>query len=213
LEPLTQAAVPGLMAAAGESRDSYGYTRVPADPDEMHAYVAAALDDEAAGIALPFVTWAAEGGADGRIVGSTRFLDLEYWAGAGSWPPGVRRPAPEGAARRAPSVAEIGSTWLAASAQRTPANTEAKLLMLTQAFEVWGTHRVTLKTDARNARSRVAIERLGAVFEGIRRAHVPALDGTIRDSAYFSVLAPEWPAIRERLRARLWSDPGRRAGA
>jgi RimJ/RimL family protein N-acetyltransferase len=82
-------------------------------------------------------------------------------------------------------------------------NTEAKLLMLRQAFDVWGVHRVTFKTDARNARSRAAIDRLGAVFEGVRRAHVRAVDGTIRDSAYYSIVAVEWPSVRDRLQARL----------
>ncbi len=75
--------------------------------------------------------------------------------------------------------------------------------MLTHAFETWKTIRVTLKTDARNLRSRTAIQRLGAVFEGIRRAHVPASDGGIRDTAYFSILAEEWPAVRANLQDRL----------
>ncbi len=105
-------------------------------------------------------------------------------------------------------MAEIGSTWLAASAQRTPANTEAKLLMLRHAFDGWGVQRITLKTDARNARSRRAIERLGAQFEGIRRAHVPATDGSIRDTAYYSVLPKEWPTVQGNLVRRLRSTPG-----
>jgi RimJ/RimL family protein N-acetyltransferase len=100
-------------------------------------------------------------------------------------------------------VAGIGSTWLAASAQRTAVNTEAKLLMLTHAFDVWGVHRVTLKTDARNARSRSSIQRLGAVFEGVRRVHVPAADGTLRDTAYYSIVAAEWPAVRDGLLERV----------
>ncbi|MCM3923073.1 GNAT family N-acetyltransferase [Frankia sp. AiPs1] len=102
-----------------------------------------------------------------------------------------------------PSVAEIGSTWLAASAQRTAVNTETKLLLLGHAFDTWATLRVCLKTDARNARSRAAIERLGARFEGVRRAHVLAFDGTARDSAYYSIVRAEWPAVRAGLVARL----------
>jgi hypothetical protein len=102
-----------------------------------------------------------------------------------------------------PSVAEIGWTWLAASAQRTAVNTEAKLLLLGHAFDAWAALRVCLKTDARNARSRTAIERLGARFEGIRRAHVLASDGTARDSAYYSIVRAEWPVVRATLIARL----------
>ena len=97
---------------------------------------------------------------------------------------------------------EIGSTWYAASAQRTGINSEAKLLQLTHAFEVWQVLRVTFKTDARNTVSRRAIERLGAQFEGVRRSHCPARDGTVRDSAYYSITASEWPAVRSRIGRR-----------
>jgi RimJ/RimL family protein N-acetyltransferase len=92
---------------------------------------------------------------------------------------------------------------LAASVQRTAVNTEAKLLMLRHAFDTWDAERITFKTDARNSRSRNAIERLGAHFEGIRRAEVPATDGGIRDSAYYSIVRAEWPAVRKGLEARL----------
>jgi len=102
-----------------------------------------------------------------------------------------------------PSAAEVGGTWLAASVQRTGVNTETKLLMLAHAFEAWGVRRVTLKTDACNVQSRTAIERIGARAEGIRRAHMPALDGTIRDKAYYSIIAAEWPMIRQHLRQLL----------
>ena len=104
---------------------------------------------------------------------------------------------------RPPTVVEIGSTWYAASAQRTALNAEVKLLLLSHAFDVWEVLRVTLKTDARNERSRAAIERLGARHEGIRRAHTIASDGTVRDTAYYSIVAAEWPAVREGLRRRL----------
>jgi len=100
-------------------------------------------------------------------------------------------------------VVEIGATWLAASAQRTRCNTEAKILMLAQAFDVWQVHRVSLKTDARNAKSRRAIERLGALFEGVRRADMPGSDGSVRDSAYYSIVRAEWPDVRKRLDATL----------
>ncbi len=181
LEPLTLEHVPALVAAASEDRSTYGLTLVPDGLDAMAAYVATALAEQQAGRVLPFATVVLE-----RVVGSTRFMDIEHWDES-----------------PLPSVLEIGSTWLSASAQRTRANTEAKLLMLTQAFEVWPVQRVTFKTDARNERSRRAIERIGATFEGIRRAHVPTYDGTIRDSAYFSIIAAEWPAVNARLRALL----------
>lgn len=115
----------------------------------------------------------------GVVVGASRFIDLEPW--------GV----------------EIGGTWYAASAQRTAVNTVTKLLMLTHAFETWGVRRVSLQTDARNDRSRNAIQRIGGRFEGIRRVHKLASDGTLRDSAYFSITAPEWPDVKDRLTLRL----------
>jgi len=199
LEPLTAAHAADLAAAAVGDRSSYPFTRVPDGLADAEAYVAAALADQAAGRALPF---AVRRLADGMIVGSTRFLDLEVF----SWPPpglpgSVAGPEPTD--ERPPSVVEIGSTWYAAAAQRSAVNTEAKLLLLTQAFEVWRVLRVTLKTDARNLASRAAIERLGARAEGVRRAHAPATDGTVRDTAYYSLTAAEWPAVRARLTERL----------
>ena len=98
---------------------------------------------------------------------------------------------------------EIGWTWLGAAAQRTAVNTEAKLLMLTHAFEEWRVHRVSFMTDSRNERSRNAILRLGARFDGILRAQRPASDGGIRDTAAFSILESEWPMIRRQLQSRL----------
>ena len=98
-----------------------------------------------------------------------------------------------------PDVLEIGGTWLSASAQRTVCNTEAKYLMLKHAFERWSVHRVSLRTDERNRRSRRAIERIGARFEGIRRADMPGADGTVRNSALYSIVAAEWPDVRKLL--------------
>ena len=126
----------------------------------------------------------------GRVVGTTSFLDPQVW----DWPPGSKRPP-----RQSPDTVEIGATWLAASAQRTRCNTEAKLLMLAHAFERWQVHGVSFKTDARNDRSRRAIERLGARFDGILRAHMPGADDAVRDSAYYSIVAAEWPGVKERL--------------
>ena len=85
--------------------------------------------------------------------------------------------------------------WLAASAQRTRCNTEAKYLLLSHAFDVWRVHRVSLKTDERNTKSRRAIERLGAVFDGVRRADMPGQDGSVRNSAYYSIVPGEWPTV------------------
>ena len=132
-----------------------------------------------------------------RVVGATRFLDLAYWPND----PRTAPAPPDG--RPAPSAGEVGGTWLARSAQRTAINTEAKLLLLRHAFETWAVHRVTFKTDARNTQSRHAIQRIGATFEGIRRAHLPAVDGTIRDTAYYSILASEWAQIGQRLQEML----------
>ena len=192
LEPLSVAHIPGLVAAAAASRETYGFTLVPRDEAEARAYVASALAEQEAGRALPLAT--IDRGA-GRVVGSTRLFNIEYWP----WPPGNVNQ--RGAER--PDVVEIGWTWLAASAQRTPINTEAKLLMLAHAFDEWRVHRVSLMTDARNQRSRNAILRLGARFDGVLRAARPASDGTIRDTAAFSILDSEWPAIRTRLSTRL----------
>jgi RimJ/RimL family protein N-acetyltransferase len=186
LESMQRAHVDGLLAAASEDRATYAFTLVPHDDASMREYVAVALADEAAGTALPFTIRLRD---DGRVVGTSRFLDLDFWPGDGD---------PD-----TPSTAEIGSTWLAQSVQATHVNPEAKLLMLTHAFDGWGVHRITFKTDARNERSRAAIARLGAQFEGIRRAHRLAYDGTVRDSAYFSIVQAEWPDVRAGLEARL----------
>jgi RimJ/RimL family protein N-acetyltransferase len=129
---------------------------------------------------------------DGRVVGATRYLELEVFTATMGETDVPTDDVP-------PTVLEIGGTWYAASAQRTSVNTACKRLLLGQAFDTWGVLRVMLKTDARNARSRAAIERLGAAYEGIRRVHVRATDGGLRDSAYYSVVASEWPPIRERL--------------
>jgi RimJ/RimL family protein N-acetyltransferase len=98
---------------------------------------------------------------------------------------------------------EIGSTWLNPSAQRTAINTHAKFLLLGRAFDEWKARRVTLKTDERNARSRRAIERLGARLDGLLRAHMPAADGGVRNTALYSILASEWPEVRTALAKRL----------
>ena len=192
LEPLTLAHAAGLLAAASGSRETYAFTLVPGTAAETDAYIATALAEQEAGRTLPFAT---VDRVRGVVVGCTRLFNIEFWP----WPPGNANQ--RGADR--PDVVEIGWTWLAAVAQRTPINTEAKLLMLAHAFDDWRVHRVSLMTDARNQRSRSAITRLGARFDGVLRAARPASDGAIRDTAAFSILEAEWPAVRANLEARL----------
>jgi len=193
LEPLGAGHLDGLQSVAEGPRDTFGLTPVPRNRVELEAYIAAALEDQRRTVALPFATLDAR---TGRVVGTTRFGNLEFWAlPAGSTvprrPPGV------------PYALEIGWTWLAPDAQRTAINTEAKRLMLAHAFERWEVYRVTLKTDARNVRSRTAIGRIGCRLDGVLRAHSPSADGGPRDAAMYSMLAGEWPEARARLDARL----------
>ena len=136
------------------------------------------------------VPFAIVGNEDGLVIGSTRFWNIERWA----WPQGH-----PSRGRDAPDACEIGYTWLTRSATRTAANTESKLLMLTHAFEVWQVLRVCFHTDARNDRSRAALERIGGQCEGILRAHRMAADFIPRDSVRYSILASEWPGVKERL--------------
>ena len=192
LEPLSFDHVPGLVEASSGPRETFAYTQVPDGEAEAHAFVEAALAAQAAGTAIPYATIDR---ASGRVVGSTRFCYIEFWA----WPPG--NPHQRGA--HLPDALEIGFTWLESAAQRTGINTEQKLLMLTHAFEAWRVHRVRLVTDARNERSRRAIERLGAQFDGVLRAARTAFDGGIRDSAHYSMLDSEWPEAKQALEERL----------
>jgi RimJ/RimL family protein N-acetyltransferase len=187
LEPLTTDHAVALAAAAAGDRSTFALTRVPDGPEEARAYVEDALREAERGFSRPFATTLAE---SGEVVGSTRFMDLQYWA-VDDRPPGV------------PVVAEIGATWLTPSVQRTPVNTEAKYLLLRHAFETWRLQRVSLKTDARNARSRAAIERLGARFDGVLRRFSPAADAGLRDTAFFSILDLEWPDVKAGLESRL----------
>jgi RimJ/RimL family protein N-acetyltransferase len=186
LEPLSHEHVPALVAAAGEDPDLYAWTPVPLDYRAAVAYVGEALAGQAAGDMAPFAIIRL---ADGRVVGSTRFANIERWP----WPKGHPQ-----AERTTPDVCEIGYTWLAATALRSGVNRDAKRVMLEYAFETWQVHRVRLRTDVRNSRSRTAIEQLGATFDGVFRADRLGADGTVRDSAVFSVLASEWPVVKQR---------------
>jgi RimJ/RimL family protein N-acetyltransferase len=191
LEPLTARHAAGLLSAASNDRGLYQWSPVPRTAAEIQRYIETAASWREGGTAVPYATVRA---ADGEVIGSTRFWNIERWI----WPQGHPRHG-----REFPDACEIGYTWLAPAAIRTAVNTEAKLLMLTHAFEVWQVLRVCFHTDVRNARSRAALERIGATFEGILRAHRIAADYTPRDSARFSILAGDWPAVRQRLGAGL----------
>ncbi len=191
LEPLDHHHVDGLVAAATIDTSLYQWSPVPQNKAAAIRYIDTALAWRDAGTAVPFATVRV---ADGVVIGSTRFFDLERWA----WPAGHARHG-----RDVADVCEIGYTWLTRSAIRTAANTEAKLLMLTHAFESWQMLRVCLHTDARNQRSRAAIERIGGKFEGILRSHRMAADFIARDSARFSIVAAEWPEVKLRLNGML----------
>jgi RimJ/RimL family protein N-acetyltransferase len=191
LEPLSPAHADGLVAASSGDPTLYQWSAVPIGRDAVLRYIETALAWRDAGIAVPFATIRI---ADGVVIGSTRFFDIERFA----WPSAHPRHG-----RELPDVCEIGYTFLAHAAIRTEANTEAKLLMLTHAFEVWQMLRVCLHTDARNKRSQAAIERIGGKFEGVLRAHKIAADFTVRDSWRYSILAAEWPEAKHRLAERL----------
>jgi RimJ/RimL family protein N-acetyltransferase len=178
LEPLSLDHVPALCRVG---LDPVLWTWIPtsvATPDEMKAYVEIALAEQQRGVSLPFAILDA---ADGTAIGSTRYGNIDL----------------------ANKRVEIGWTWLARAHQRSGANTEAKLLLLTHAFDTLGLNRVELKTDALNSQSRNAILRLGATQEGIFRRHMVTASGRVRDTVYFSIVADEWPAIKTRLQGLL----------
>jgi N-acetyltransferase len=178
LVPLSLQHVPALWAVADDD-DIWRWTLShPRSEDDLRRYVQEALEMQARGGAIPFATTEA---ATGRVIGSTRFHNVD---------PHHRR-------------VEIGYTWLARDWQRTPANTEAKYLMLRHAFESLGCVRVELRTNALNQRSRNAILRIGATEEGTLRRHMVNDEGVYRDTVYFSILDHEWPGVKERLEARL----------
>jgi len=191
LEPLQPRHIGGLVAAAGIDPSLYQWSPVPKDENEAASYIETALAWKQAETAVPFAIVRT---SDGLVLGSTRFFNLERWP----WPKGHRSHG-----RAYPDACEIGYTWLGRSAIRTAANTEAKMIMLTHAFEAWQVLRVCLHTDVRNERSRAAIERIGGKFEGILRAHRMAADFIPRDSARYSILASEWPEVKVRLRQRM----------
>jgi N-acetyltransferase len=175
LAPLDLSYVPDL-AAAGKDENIWKYMRYgPVTSEtEMHRFVSSLLDLQERGTDLPFVVILLE---NWKAVGMTRYMNIEP-------------------ANRA---LEIGGTWYSPETQRTGVNTECKFLLLQHAFEVLDCVRVQIKTDLRNERSQRAIERIGAVREGVLRDHMILPDGTLRSSVYYSILAREWPEVKQRL--------------
>ncbi|MEU5180008.1 GNAT family protein [Streptomyces longwoodensis] len=196
LEPLGHHHAADLARAAEEGRATYAFTWVPR-AEEVGSYVDAQLARAATGRLAPY---AQVSRATGRAVGATAYWEPRCWRDDGRL-----------------DAVEVGFTWLAASAQGTGVNAEAKLLLFRHAFEEWDVARVDLKTDARNARSRAAIESVGARFEGVlrnwSRSWAPGEEGRLRDSAIFSVTAAEWPACRARLGERVARYRLRNGGA
>lgn len=178
LEPLTLEHVDALCRVGLDQRiwewNPFGVS----SPEEMEEYVRTALAWREQGIAVPFATVER---ATGTVIGSTRF----------------------GAIDERNRRVEIGWTWLGPEWWRSGVNTDAKRRMMGHAFEVWGCRRVEFKTDALNERSRSAIERLGAKFEGTLRRHMVTRTERMRDSVYYSILDDEWPNVRSFLDARL----------
>jgi RimJ/RimL family protein N-acetyltransferase len=178
LEPLTSGHI-DAMAKWAYDRELWKWTAMlPLDRSSLEAWINEGLAGARDGTGLPFVTVLI---ATGEVAGSTRFLNISARDGR----------------------MEIGATVVAPAFQRSVVNTEAKLLMLTHAFETLGATRVELKTHKNNGKSRRAIERIGAQFEGIHRKHMLHHDGTRRDTAWYSILDDEWPSVKTRLEAML----------
>ena len=192
LEPLTIDHVPDLVEAASQDRSTFGFTAVPDGIEEMLNYVQNLLGSHKVGQDVPFVQRRVNAdGTLGEVVGCTRFMNICF--PLGRTVNGVL----------VPDEIEIGGTWLAKSAQRTAINTEAKLMLMTHAFDTWGVQRVAICTDERNEQSRRAIERIGGIFEGVLRSDRPSWvaseKGKLRNTAVYSVVSAEWPEVKSRL--------------
>ena len=175
LEPMTEEHVPGLAEiGVGQTFWDFMLYGNINTVDDMRNWVMDILARAEKGTDLPFVAIHL---ASGRVAGATRYLNI--------------MPKDRGL--------EIGGTWYGPEFQRTPVNTECKYVLLQHAFETLGCIRVQLKTDLRNERSQKAIERIGAVKEGILRNHMILPDGRYRDSVYYSILDTEWPAVKKKL--------------
>jgi RimJ/RimL family protein N-acetyltransferase len=178
LEPLSTAHEEALIAAASDGELWNSTVTIVPSRDKMGAYIASALDAQAEGRELPFVIIQK---SSGQVVGTTRFYFID----------------------RENRTVEIGYTWLAASSQRTAVNTEAKLLLLTHAFEGLRCIRVAFVTDVLNQQSRAALLRLGAKEEGVLRNHLLMPGGRYRDSVCLSIIEAEWPEVKASLEAKL----------
>ena len=178
--PLTEVHIPSLYEAIGSDPEIYRWLpfSTPQNMEEFSKILEGFIRDSAAGLRVAHAVILKEGN---RPIGTTSFLDLNPTHNS----------------------IEIGSTFYSKDFWRSFVNTEAKFLMLSEAFEVRGVERVTLKTDSLNQRSRNAIERIGAKFEGILRHHMRRPDGSWRDSAYFSILREEWPNVKQSLLGKL----------
>ena len=179
LEPLDFSHAEELFLA-GKDDATWAYMPRPAlrSPEDAASMIRQALVETDAGREVAFAIVSAE---SGKAVGSTRYLDI----------------------LRPHRALEVGWTWIGAPWQRTPINTECKLLLLGHAFETISAHRVTLKTDARNVRSQRAIERLGGTREGVLRRHRVCWDGVVRDTVYYGIVDAEWPEVKARLLRKL----------
>lgn len=189
LRPLAKEDLKDLNIASSGSRKNDRYNPVPNGLLETESYIEKAINQKELGLRYPFtIIW------KGVVSGTTSYSGFQPW----TWPEGCKMQRID-----IPDVLEIGYTWLSSQAQRTRCNTETKYLLLKYAFESLLVHRVSLRTDERNTVSRAAIERLGARFEGIRRADMPGVDGTIRNSAFYSISSSEWPQAKFELNQKL----------
>jgi RimJ/RimL family protein N-acetyltransferase len=178
LEPLSESHHDGLCAV-GLDPELWKWIPIQVlDRDSMMRYMRNVLAEQEKGTSIPFATVER---SSGTVVGATRFMNIDV----------------------ANKRVEIGSTWIGQPWQRSAINTEAKYLMMRYAFETLGSNRVELKTDSLNAKSRNAILRIGAKQEGILRSHMTTWSGRLRDTVYFSVIAPEWPEVKASLEAKL----------
>ncbi len=182
LEPLSRDHAGALLAAAQAPEIWTWMSAQPVTPEAMAAWIAEALEAQDRGLEYPFVVVHL---ASDRVVGSTRYLDVQA----------------------ASKGVEIGWTWYAPETWGTVVNPEAKFLLLRHAFEAWGAIRVQLKTDLKNLRSQAAIKKLGAKEEGVLRRHRFRRDGTIRDSVIYSIIREEWPAVKAALEERIGGAP------
>lgn len=190
LEPLQLEHAESLVASASVDRSTFDLTPVPDSVGAMRIYISELLADQSRAKVLPFMQRSVE---TGQPVGCTRYLDPHWIRG-----------------RREPDEIEVGGTWLSATAQRTGINTEAKYLLFTHAFETLGVWRLALCTDADNRRSRDAIIRLGASFEGVLRNHRLVANTAApvpRQTAVYSVISEEWPTVKSGLEDRLAATP------